>query len=93
MRSEIARKQIEIAERVDERPQLLPHLRVEPDGRLVEYQHPWRADQGLRQLDDPVPPLRRSDQAKRRIGRETLHIAEVFMAGQAAIDRLPPQIR
>jgi hypothetical protein len=28
------------AEQVDQRPQLLPHLRVEPDGRLVHQQQP-----------------------------------------------------
>ena len=40
----------------------------------------------------PVPPLRRSDQAKRRIGRETGRVVEVFVAGQAAVDRLPQEI-
>ena len=35
----------------------------------------------------PVPPRRRSDQTKGRIGRETLRVVEVFIAGQAAVDR------
>ena len=41
----------------------------------------------------PVPPFRRSDQAKRRIGRETGRVVEVFVARQAAVDRLPQEIR
>jgi serine/threonine protein kinase len=40
----------------------------------------------------PIPPRRRSDQTKRRIGRETLRIVEVFIARQAAVHRLPQEI-
>ena len=40
----------------------------------------------------PVPPFRGSDQPKRRVGRETSGVIEVFVAGQAAVDRLPQKI-
>jgi hypothetical protein len=49
--------------------------------------------QRRRQRCASVPPLRRSDQPKRRIGREALRVVEVFAAGQAAVDRLPQEIR
>jgi hypothetical protein len=39
-----------------------------------------------------VPPLRRADQAKRWVGGESLRVVEVFIAGQAAVHRLPQQI-
>ncbi len=41
----------------------------------------------------PIPPRRRSDQPKRRIGREACRVVEVFVARQAAVDRLPQEIR
>jgi hypothetical protein len=41
----------------------------------------------------PVPSLRRADQAERRISRGTSRVIQVFVAGQAAVDRLPQEIR
>jgi hypothetical protein len=40
-----------------------------------------------------VPGLWRPDQAKRGVGSESLGVFEVFIAGQAAVDRLPQEIR
>ena len=48
--------------------------------------------QGGRQRRAPVPPRRRSHQAKRRIGRETLRVVEVLVARQAAVHRLPQEV-
>ena len=49
--------------------------------------------QRRRQGRTPIPPRRRSDQPKRRIGREACRVVEVLVARQAAVDGLPQQIR
>ena len=41
----------------------------------------------------PVPTLRRTNEAERGLGRETRRVVEVFVARQAAVDRLPQEIR
>ena len=42
------------AQRVDERPELLPHLRVEADGRLVEEHEPRPVDERARDQQPPA---------------------------------------
>ncbi len=62
-------------------------------GPLAGQQLGLEPMQSGRQRRTPVPPLRRSDQARRRIGREARRVVEVFVARQAAIHGLPEQIR
>ena len=44
------------AERVDQRPELLAHLRIEPDGRLVEEHEPGPVDERARDQQPPPHP-------------------------------------
>src|SRR4051794_9864197 len=46
-----------------------------------------------RQRRTPVLPLWGANEAERRIGRETRRVVEVFVTRQAAVDRLPQEIR
>ena len=46
------------AQRVDERPELLPHLRVEADGRLVEQDEPGPVDERPRDQQAPAHAAR-----------------------------------
>ena len=44
------------AQRVDQRPELLAHLRVEADGRLVEQHEPRPVDERPRDQQTPAHP-------------------------------------
>ena len=41
----------------------------------------------------PVPPLWRTHQAERRVGGESYRVVQVFVARQAAVDRLAQEVR
>lgn len=41
----------------------------------------------------PVPDLRRPNQTKRGVGRESFRVVEVFVASEPAVNRLPEKIR
>ena len=56
------------------------HLRLEPLERGRERR-------------TPVPPLWGGNEAERRIGRETRRVVEVLVTREAAVDRLPQEIR
>src|SRR5262249_37734893 len=49
--------------------------------------------QRRRQRRTPVRDLRRPDQTERRVSSESLRIVEVLITRQAAVDRLPQQVR
>ena len=46
------------AQRVDQGPELLPHLRVEADGRLVEQEEPRSMDESPRDQQSPAHAAR-----------------------------------
>jgi hypothetical protein len=72
----------------------VPVQRDQPHKILLAGQHlGLEPMQRGRQGRTPVPAFRRSDQAKRWVRRQAHGIVEVFVACQAAVDRLPQQIR
>ena len=71
------------AQRVDQRPELLAHLRIEPDGRLVEQDEPRTVDE--RPGDQQAPPHAAGELVDPRVAPvdELRHL-------ERALDRLAP---
>src|SRR5712692_5405464 len=75
-------------------PQRLPVQRHQPDQILFPgQQFGLEPVQGLGQRRAPVTDPRRADQSERRVGCGSFGVVEVLVARQAAVDRLPQQIR
>ena len=71
------------AQRVDQRPELLAHLRVEPDGRLVEQHEPRPVDE--RPGDQQPPPHPAGELVHARVAA----VDEVRQL-ERALDRVAP---
>src|SRR5438067_5806376 len=71
------------AQRVDQRPQLLPDLRIEPDRRLVEQHEPRPVDEGAR--DQQAPPHAAGELVDARVAP-----VDELRHAERALDRGPP---
>ena len=74
-------------------PQRLPVQRHQPDQILfLGQQLGLEPMQGRGQRRTSVPDPLRTDQSEGRVGCQSFSVVEVFVARQAAVDRLPQQI-
>ena len=71
------------AQRVDQRPELLAHLRVEADGRLVEQHEPRAVDERARDQQPPPHAARELVDARVAPVDEVRHL-------ERALDRVAP---
>ena len=81
------------AQRVDQRPQLLAHLRVEADGRLVEQHEPRLVHERARDQQPPPHAARQLVGARVAAVAEARHLERALDRGLALGARDPVEVR